>query len=212
MKEALTNSSRDQLLAAVRNVQQRTAVVSEPYQKEAIYFQPSSLLGAFSEELQAVAGQCVVCESEAALYSSLAQLIQQREWTYVVSYDASIREKLSAMDVEVRTSEADFTAMPAAITACEALVARTGSVVMSSKPEIGRQLYAFAPVHIVVAYENQLVAFPEEALLLMQSRYPGGLPSAISFVTGPSRTADIEKTLVLGSHGPKELIIFVLKS
>ena len=83
---------------------------------------------------------------------------------------------------------------------------------MSSRPELGRQLYAFAPVHLVVATLEQLVAFPEDALELMQNRYSDGLPAAVTFVTGPSRTADIEKTLVMGAHGPKELLIFVLKT
>jgi L-lactate dehydrogenase complex protein LldG len=55
------------------------------------------------------------------------------------------------------------------------------------------------------------VDYPEDALVAMQEKYGNSLPSTISTITGPSRTADIEKTLVLGAHGPKEFIVFLVK-
>jgi L-lactate dehydrogenase complex protein LldG len=45
----------------------------------------------------------------------------------------------------------------------------------------------------------------------VQERYGDQLPSMISMISGPSRTADIEKTLVLGAHGPKELVLFLVE-
>jgi L-lactate dehydrogenase complex protein LldG len=99
--------------------------------------------------------------------------------------------------------------MEAAITRCECLVARTGTVVVSSATGPGRQMHAFPPVHIILAEESQLVSYLDDALLYLQQKYRNNLPSAVSFITGPSRTADIEKTLVMGAHGPKELFIFV---
>jgi L-lactate dehydrogenase complex protein LldG len=50
----------------------------------------------------------------------------------------------------------------------------------------------------------------KDALQLIKKRYEGQLPSLISFATGPSRTADIEKTLVVGVHGPKEVYCFLV--
>jgi len=52
----------------------------------------------------------------------------------------------------------------------------------------------------------------KDALLLLREKYNGQLPSFISFATGPSRTADIEKTLVVGVHGPKEVFVFLVES
>ena len=75
----------------------------------------------------------------------------------------------------------------------------------------GRQMYAFPPVHIVVAKAAQMTNYYEDALIAIQQNYNGNLPSAITTITGPSRTADIEKTLVLGAHGPRELIVFISK-
>jgi L-lactate dehydrogenase complex protein LldG len=48
-------------------------------------------------------------------------------------------------------------------------------------------------------------------LRLIRKKYEDGFPSLISFITGPSRTADIEKTLVMGAHGPKELYVFLIE-
>ncbi len=221
-------TSRNKILSAVRNVQQRTAVVSDDYRPEDVFFSPDDLLAVFKTEVETVAGQCLIFSSGDDMYSAIAELVRQRGWEYLVTADSLIASRLAAAGITTRTPETDLntmqagiashtpeaalSSMQAAITPCEALVARTGSVVMSSSPNLGRQLYAFAPVHLVVATADQLVAFPEDALFLIKNRYPQGLPAAVSFVTGPSRTADIEKTLVLGAHGPKELIIFVLKT
>lgn len=70
----------------------------------------------------------------------------------------------------------------------------------------------FPPLHIVIASKDQLVATLEEAYSNIQQKYIDDLPSQIALVTGPSRTADIEKTLVLGAHGPRELWVFLLHS
>jgi L-lactate dehydrogenase complex protein LldG len=67
----------------------------------------------------------------------------------------------------------------------------------------------FPPVHIVIGYSSQIVMHVKDALNGMKLRYPK-LPSLITTITGPSRTADIEKTLILGAHGPKELYVFLL--
>ena len=66
----------------------------------------------------------------------------------------------------------------------------------------------FAEKHLVVAYASQLVPEIKDALIGMREKYNGKLPSMITQITGASRTADIEKTLVLGMHGPKEIYVF----
>jgi L-lactate dehydrogenase complex protein LldG len=65
-------------------------------------------------------------------------------------------------------------------------------------------------VHIVIAFTSQIVKDIDEGLILIKKKYKSGFPSMISLITGPSRTADIEKTLVYGAHGPKELILFLV--
>ena len=99
----------------------------------------------------------------------------------------------------------------AAITGCEALVARTGSMVMSAAQQSGRTTSVYAPVHICFATVNQLVYDVKDAIQLVKEKYKSNLPSLITFATGPSRTADIEKTLVVGVHGPKQVYCFLLE-
>jgi len=69
----------------------------------------------------------------------------------------------------------------------------------------------YAPIHICIAYTDQLVYDIDEALISLQQEYGEQLPSMITLATGPSRTADIEKTLVVGVHGPKEVFCFLVQ-
>lgn len=93
------------------------------------------------------------------------------------------------------------------ITECDVLVAQTGSVVVTSASAGGRGLSVLPPHHVVLARREQLVADLPTAFQLLQANYAGAYPSMISFVTGPSRTGDIERILVLGAHGPKKLTV-----
>jgi L-lactate dehydrogenase complex protein LldG len=80
---------------------------------------------------------------------------------------------------------------------------------MVSSNGSGRRMNIFPPVHIVWAYSDQLVPFISDAFEKLKKKYGNDVPSQVSIVTGPSRTADIEKTLVMGAHGPKELIVVI---
>jgi L-lactate dehydrogenase complex protein LldG len=75
----------------------------------------------------------------------------------------------------------------------------------------GRRLSIYPHVHIVIAYTSQLVLDLKDAFRLLKQKYGELIPTMISNITGPSRTADIEKTLVLGAHGPKEFYVFLLE-
>ncbi|OYW17505.1 MAG: hypothetical protein B7Z54_08010 [Sphingobacteriales bacterium 12-47-4] len=96
------------------------------------------------------------------------------------------------------------------ITSCESLVARTGTIVMSSNTESGRTSSVFSPIHICIAYTHQLVPDIKDVLIQLKNRYGQDPPSLFTFATGPSRTADIEKTLVVGVHGPGEVFLFLV--
>jgi len=97
----------------------------------------------------------------------------------------------------------------AGITGCEYLVAETGSILVSSAQQGGRRLFIYPPAHIVIASKKQVVLSLEDGYAALSEKYQNNLPSQILLITGPSRTADIEKTLILGAHGPKELHVFL---
>ena len=93
------------------------------------------------------------------------------------------------------------------VSECDALIAQTGSVLVSSRSAGGRALSVLPPHHVVLARREQLVADLPAAFILLKRKYNSNYPSFISFITGPSRTGDIERILVLGAHGPKKLTI-----
>jgi len=208
-----TNSREDILnkIAAIRS-ERTAAIYIQPTDSEEIYrpVLPDAFT-CFKNELQAVNGQCILCENESELYAKLSELVLSRNFPYLFCRDTSIVEKLMENKIPFSTQSDDFEFMQAGITGCEFLVARTGSVIVSSAHESGRQMNIFPPVHIVLAQASQLVNYLTEGYKCMQDKYGTELPSSISTITGPSRTADIEKTLVLGAHGPKEFIVFLSK-
>lgn len=103
--------------------------------------------------------------------------------------------------------KAALEACAAGITRCDALVAQTGSVVVSTATGGGRVLSILPPHHIVVATAAEIVADLPAAFELLAGRYGGRWPGFVSFISGPSRTGDIERILVLGAHGPKKLTV-----
>ena len=110
-----------------------------------------------------------------------------------------------------RLVKTDLSNCDVSITGCEYLVARTGSIVMSAAQSSGRSASVYAPIHICIAYTSQIVYDIKDALQSVKEKYGNNTPSLITFATGPSRTADIEKTLVVGVHGPKEVYLFLVE-
>jgi L-lactate dehydrogenase complex protein LldG len=96
------------------------------------------------------------------------------------------------------------------ITACDALISQTGSILLTSRSAGGRALSVLPPHHLVIARADQLVPDLPAACDLLSTRYCESYPSFITFITGPSRTGDIERILVLGAHGPKNLTVILI--
>lgn len=167
------------------------------------------LITCFKNELEIINGKCILCDNEFDLYSKLKIFVQQQGFSYLFCRDPYILTQLEANGIPFSNNDNDFESMEAGITDCDFLVARTGSVLISSALESGRQMNVFPPIHIIIANVTQLIDSPENALNAIQKKYENNLPSIISTISGPSRTADIEKTLVLGAHGPKELLIYL---
>ena len=127
-------------------------------------------------------------------------------------WEPEMQAVLTAANVPFVADETDF--LPhadAGLTSCEALVARTGSVLVGAGTAAGRRLSIYPDQHLVLARPVQVVAEIGDALAAVQQHYGEKLPSMISLTTGPSRTADIEKTLVLGAHGPRRLVLFMVE-
>ena len=163
----------------------------------------------FANEFTALQGRFVFCSNEHELAQQLLQLVAARKWNAVVCREQPLQSMLKSNGISF-TFHDRLSDCNAAITGCELLVSRTGTLVLSTANESGRTSSVYAPVHICIAYTSQLVYDLKDAIQQLREKYGDQLPSFISFATGPSRTADIEKTLVVGVHGPKEVFVFLV--
>jgi L-lactate dehydrogenase complex protein LldG len=119
-----------------------------------------------------------------------------------------LEKHMSYIDGEEISSE-QFAQLEIGITEAKCLIARTGSILLNTRLAGGRRLSVLPPTHIVIAHENQLVPSLDEAL--KQLDIDQNIWSYATIISGPSRTSDIEKQLVLGAHGPKRLIVILIK-
>ena len=168
------------------------------------------LANEFKENLKNVDGQTFICKNFDELKSNIRKIFNQKKSDNVFCIDKNIQEIIEKADIPFLENEKDFLNLNIGITACDFLSARTGSVIVSSKSGSGRRLNIYPNIHIIIANKNQLVEDLDKAIVKIKEKYNNNLPSLITNITGPSRTADIEKTLILGAHGPKELIVFIL--
>jgi L-lactate dehydrogenase complex protein LldG len=164
----------------------------------------------FAEQFSALQGRFIFCINEQELAFQLNSLVRKQDWTKVFCIEDKLVNSF-AVQIEDRIIRSGLESCDVAITGCEFLVARTGTIVLSSAQVSGRNTSVYAPIHICIATTSQLVYDIKDALQGVKEKYGNKLPSLISFATGPSRTADIEKTLVVGVHGPKEVYLFLVE-
>lgn len=165
----------------------------------------------FAEAFTRLGGKFVYCANDHELLENLHNLFDEQGWSQVLCAEPTWQRAFSNNGLDfILPFDAGNSLADACITACECLVARTGSAILSSKQPFGRIAPVYYPAHIIIAYNWQVVPDLPDAVKLMQERYGEKIPSMINLNTGPSRTADIEKTLVVGVHGPKEVYVFLV--
>ncbi|MFM7108633.1 MAG: lactate utilization protein C [Planctomycetaceae bacterium] len=179
---------------------------------------PAERLRILAENLEKLRAVVARVPDAAAAAAWLAALARDRGWTRVARHGhplvdaacAGLGATACAIDGDSAFDKHALAACDAGVTSCEALVAQTGSILVSSATCGGRALSILPHVHVVVATPDQVVGTLGDAFALVRVRHAGRLPSMLSFITGPSRTGDIERILVLGAHGPKELFLLLV--
>lgn len=164
----------------------------------------------FATQLVENGGTFIYCENENDVGNQLSTLIDQQNLTNIFCIDKSISILLESSKIPFSDKEEEFHSLLVGITPCDFLISRFGSIMVSSGLGTGRRLMVYPEIHIVVAKASQVVLELKDALIGMKKKYQNNFPSQITTITGPSRTADIEKTLVMGAHGPKNLYVFMI--
>jgi L-lactate dehydrogenase complex protein LldG len=95
------------------------------------------------------------------------------------------------------------------ISGCFCAVAETGTLMLLSGPHTPATVSLLPETHIALVRQSRIVATMEDAFALLRAEQ-GQLPRAVNFISGPSRTGDIEQTIVLGAHGPCRVHLIVL--
>jgi L-lactate dehydrogenase complex protein LldG len=164
----------------------------------------------FAQQFTKLNGKFIFCENENDFLENLKALIAENKFTNLYSIEPDITALLKKGSIEFSDRPEDLKNTNVGLTYCESLVARLGTIMVSSRQISGRRMVVLPNYHIVVAYTSQLVLNLKDALKFVKEKYGTQMPSLISAISGPSRTADIEKTLVQGAHGPKEIYVMLI--
>jgi L-lactate utilization protein LutC len=151
----------------------------------------------FKQNVEAVDGQCVVVQSA----EEVTRILKTFEGRIAIS-DAPLLNRLG-----ISPSDSNIFDIDVGISTTQAGIAETGTLVLDSSRERNRLVSLVPPVHIAIVDASTIFQTLGEALAFI---HQNGTPSpAVTFITGPSRTADIELTLTIGVHGPQELYVIV---
>lgn len=174
------------------------------------------------ERIKLFAGWCeklrttlIVVENDSQIPAALREIVTNKK---VAAQRAGIVEtSLRGLGVEPLWIDGSHTvagleACDVGITDCVALIAQTGSIVVSSAHTAGRAISVLPPHHVVLARVDQLLPDTVDAYAKVAEIRKQTPASMISFITGPSRTGDIERILVLGAHGPERLTVILSRS
>ncbi len=174
----------------------------------------ASRLALFAQNAADLKAEFHLLPGEAALPQALCAYARENGWSRVATHHAPLTDAavpalgLPTLHTDSGYQAEDLERVDAGITECEALIAQTGSVFITTLSSGGRALSVLPPHHVVLARRSQLLPDLPAAYALLREKYGEKPPSFISFITGPSRTGDIERILVLGAHGPKRLTVF----
>jgi L-lactate dehydrogenase complex protein LldG len=177
---------------------------------------PEEWLSLFAKNSAELRTQFLTTDNAASAHSALANLAAEEGWLRVATHEGTLSSAAAAATgLPVLTLHEGYDVnelerCDAGITECDALIAQTGSVLLTARSGGGRALSVLPPHHVVIARREQLLPDLPSAYALLHEKYGRqGWPSMMTLITGPSRTGDIERILVLGAHGPKKLTVII---
>src|ERR1044071_3272327 len=189
--------------------------VSAREEKSATVVFEGTAVERFRQALEAVAGKCFVVGDEAGAAEVVRQIAEQRNSQRVAVSDSPLAGRvvsLAALAAEVLENAAAENLFDSdlGVTGAQWGVAETGTLVLESDAERHRLASLVPSAHVALVEASRVRHTLGEVLRAINERGEGGLSRAITFITGPSRTSDIELTLGIGVHGPAELYVVVI--
>jgi L-lactate dehydrogenase complex protein LldG len=174
----------------------------------------------FRQALEAVAGRCLIVRDEAEAGDALRRIIVERGARRIAVSDSPLALRVAALAAENSgegselfedAGAAELFDCDLGVTGAQWGVAETGTLVLESDAERHRLASLVPAAHVALVEAGKVGQTLGEVLRAINERGEGGLSRAITFITGPSRTSDIELTLAIGVHGPAELYVVVIE-
>ena len=165
----------------------------------------------FVERFKNNGGIFVYFESKDDFIEAMKQYIVDNQWEPLCSTSAEIEEIFKDSGIELCRDYATPRKKTVSITACECLVAHTGSVVVTDTCAGSREAYSNADTLLIYASPSQIVAGMKDALKLIKEKYKDKKPSETVIISGPSRSTEIDNQLVIGAQGIKQIALFLVE-
>jgi L-lactate dehydrogenase complex protein LldG len=204
----MNNAAREAILGSIRS-HLAASPPSDP-EHHRVYADHPVIKSNFKESLESVNGHYIITTDVTdALNQILTDLKPRR---IAISDDANVERWLRFTDLEIdelgiAPDAHDIFRFDVGISTAQAAIAETGTLVLDSTCERHRLVSLVPPVHIAIINASSICETLGDALTLLQKDKE--ISPAVTFITGPSRTADIELTLAIGVHGPQELYVIV---
>jgi L-lactate dehydrogenase complex protein LldG len=205
------NLGREAILSRIRAALTKPAASHPAKAGGEIFFPMGDPLDRFQKECTINNTECVLTDSLAASSAAIAEIILALPAGPIFLQDAPILRRLAptlsgGRNIRWSTEGIPAEDSQATITLADTLVAATGSIFVTSACG-GRGAAVVAPIHIVIAFTDQLVPDLDAAFARLYENGAAQQNSMVVLITGSSRTADIEKILVMGAHGPRRLVV-----
>jgi len=182
------STSREKILKKVRNALMnkpaKESIANIDFESEVFYKADDEPELIFAQNFTEAGGKFIFCEDNAVLIDNLDFVVKESGWTSGLACEESIIQELLGI-AEVTFSEKYTAETPIVVCSCESLIARTGSIMVSSKHGSSKAALLNAKILVVVAFTNQMVNDMKEALNVVRKKYNGSFPNLLSMITNP---------------------------
>ena len=209
-----TNQARDQILRSIRENLAASAPLDEmthdprsgpPLTSPSPRPQAPDLTTRFTTQLDAVGAQWTLVRGEVEAARALRRILSDARARRVAGSDAPLVARLLPERL-TDLSRDDLFTCDAGVTTAQWGIAETGTLVLESAREQSRLASLVPPMHVALLSTSRICASLADALARVNVA-----SHAITLITGPSRTSDIELTLVVGVHGPQVVHILLIE-
>jgi L-lactate dehydrogenase complex protein LldG len=224
-------SNREAFLARIRQAAEQGrqyCVHLKPFDDRIGYLGAGDdLVERFAAEVSAVGGQAFIVPDIEAARRQLKELLVEARATSAVCWQHPLLDRLELgellsaagitlhdydrlSDIPAAERRPTLLACDVGITSCDYAIAETGTLMMCSRPGQERIASLLPPTHIAIVEARQIVPDLIDAIGTLNQRGVESLPSNVTFITGPSKTGDIELQLTTGVHGPGKWLVIVI--